>query len=414
VHLTPFFPARSNHRYDATSFDHVDPALGGDAGLAALAAALHDRGIRLLGDLTLNHTGSEHDWFRQARFDPQSPEHGFYHWLDHPDRYETWGGFPQLPKLDHRDHELRRRLYGARDSVAAKYLRPPFDLDGWRVDAANVVGRCGAVDVNRDVARALRATIADAKADAFLLAEHAHDAAPDLAGDGWHGTTAYAAATRPLWGWLRPEATPVDYLRLPLPPPRADGIEAVAAMTAARAGMPWRSAGHSVAVLGSHDTSRWRDVAGSHDVAVVGFAALVTLPFVPGIYYGDEFGLRGGSADTARGTMPWDDPGARDETLHDAVRRFVHLRRSRTALRRGGFRWVHVSADTLVFLRETREERILVHLSRAPHTPVRLATSRLGSGELDPLLPDTPRLTGGTAITLPADGPAAHLWVAAG
>jgi alpha-glucosidase len=57
IYLTPFFPAGSMHRYDASTFDHVDPALGGDDALASLVSAAHARGIRVIGDITLNHTG---------------------------------------------------------------------------------------------------------------------------------------------------------------------------------------------------------------------------------------------------------------------------------------------------------------------------------------------------------------------
>ena len=66
LYLTPVFPAGSTHRYDATSFDRVDPLLGGDAALASLVAAAHVRGIRVIGDLTLNHCGAGHDWFLQG------------------------------------------------------------------------------------------------------------------------------------------------------------------------------------------------------------------------------------------------------------------------------------------------------------------------------------------------------------
>ncbi len=45
VYLTPIFPARSNHRYDAATFDRVDPLLGGDAALARLADAVHAPGL---------------------------------------------------------------------------------------------------------------------------------------------------------------------------------------------------------------------------------------------------------------------------------------------------------------------------------------------------------------------------------
>ena len=53
IYLTPFFPAGSTHRYDATTFGRVDPLLGGDEALAALTRAAHARGIRVIGDLTL-------------------------------------------------------------------------------------------------------------------------------------------------------------------------------------------------------------------------------------------------------------------------------------------------------------------------------------------------------------------------
>jgi len=63
LYLTPIFPARSNHRYDASTFGAVDPLLGGERALARLADALHERGMRLIGDLTANHCGAGHEWF---------------------------------------------------------------------------------------------------------------------------------------------------------------------------------------------------------------------------------------------------------------------------------------------------------------------------------------------------------------
>ena len=58
LYLTPFFPARSTHRYDASSFAAVDPLLGGDEALRSLLTAVHARGMHLVGDLTLNHCGA--------------------------------------------------------------------------------------------------------------------------------------------------------------------------------------------------------------------------------------------------------------------------------------------------------------------------------------------------------------------
>jgi alpha-glucosidase len=157
LYLTPFFAARSNHRYDAASFDEVDPVLGGDAALRRLIDAAHDVGIRVVGDLTTNHTGETHPWFVAAQADPSSEERGFYRIHD-DGSYESWLGVPSLPKLDHGSGEMRRRLYDGPDSVVARWLR--HGLDGWRIDVANMTGRLGADDLAHDVARAIRRTLA--------------------------------------------------------------------------------------------------------------------------------------------------------------------------------------------------------------------------------------------------------------
>ena len=200
LYLTPVFEARSNHRYDAVSFDRVDPLLGGDAALSRLLDAAHRVGLRVVGDLTTNHTGEHHDWFEAARADAGSAERGFYRFGD-DDTYESWLGVASLAQArPHLERELARRLYDGPDSVVARWLRE--GLDGWRVDVANMTGRLGADDLAHQVARAVRRTIADVRADGWLLAEHGHDASLDLDGTGWHGTMDYAGFTRPVWCWL--------------------------------------------------------------------------------------------------------------------------------------------------------------------------------------------------------------------
>ena len=102
-----------------------------------------------MGDLTTNHTGDDHAWFRTALSDPTSVERGFYRFDG--ERYESWLGVPSLPKLDHASRELAERLYAGPDSIAARWLRR--GLDGWRIDVANMTGRMGADDLTHDVAR---------------------------------------------------------------------------------------------------------------------------------------------------------------------------------------------------------------------------------------------------------------------
>jgi alpha-glucosidase len=390
IYLTPIFPSIENHRYAAAGFDTVDPFLGGDDGLAELAAALHARGLKLIGDLTLNHSGATHPWFLAAQADPSSEEAGYYHFVDHPDRYHAWQGVASLPKFDHRDPGLRAQLYEGPGSVAARYLEAPFHLDGWRIDAANMAGRQGATDLSHELQRTLLATMRAVGTDRYLLAEHCHDATADLQGDGWHGTMDYAGFTRPVWSWLAAPERDVHLLGGPAPVRRRGGAAVARMMDLVRGQVPWRSVVHGMTLLGSHDTLRWAFVAGDRARRHVGLTWLLTFVGVPSLFYGDEVGLGaaggvahvdagdvlGAAADGAadvvtRLPMPWDEQRW-DPTTLALTRRLLALRRGSTALRRGGMRWVHLDDDVIVFLREHPRERILVALTRAAAEPVQL------------------------------------------
>ncbi|GLW34414.1 glycoside hydrolase family 13 protein [Actinoplanes regularis] len=361
VYLTPFFPSRSNHRYDSASFDSVDPLLGGDAALVRLAEAVHARGMRLIGDLTTNHTGDAHPWF---------PGERDLYYFTADGGYESWMGVPSLPKLNWGGHELRRRF--AR--IAQHWLTYPYALDGWRVDVANMTGRRGADDWSREAAVLLRRAVQKVRPDALLLAEHAHDATGDLDRNGWQGTMNYAGFTRPVWSWLRADELPFpDFLGVPGEVPHRDAAALVATMSAFSAQMSWRSWTSSWQILSSHDTPRIRSVVGDaarHEVAA---GLLCTLPGTPMIFAGDELGLTGFNGEHSRTPMPWRRPETWDRRTLGAYRELIALHRTRPALRAGGLRWAHADGDTLAFLRETRDDAVLVVARRAAGEPLRLS-----------------------------------------
>ncbi len=91
-----------------------------------------------------------------------------------------WYGVPSLPKLDYGSEELRERMYGGPTSVVRRWLEPPYDLDGWRIDVANMTGRLGATDHLLEVASGVRSAAAAVRPDALVVGEHAHDARADL------------------------------------------------------------------------------------------------------------------------------------------------------------------------------------------------------------------------------------------
>ena len=390
IYMTPFFPARSTHRYDAAAFDHVDPLLGGDDAFRSLAHAAHARGMKLVGDITLNHCGAGNEWFLRAEADPGAAERDFFYFDGSPPLgYATWLGVRSLPKLNWSSTELRTRVG---DAFSA-WL--DAGLDGWRVDVANMVGRYRDIDLNHEVA----AWAKDLCAGKLLLAEHGHDYRNDLDGGGWHGVMNYAGFLRPAWWWLRGDHVTEDVFTA-APAPRYSGGEMVAVMQRFRAGIPWDTALNSWTLLDSHDTARFRWVTGDRDRHLVGIGLQMTTPGVPMIFAGDEVGLDGAWGEDARRTMPWSKPESWDTTLLSHYRELAALRRSSPALAHGGIRYVHVSDDAVAYIREARDESLLCLASRAQHAPI------------DTPFTDLETLYGDDARdgVLPGDGPAFHIW----
>ncbi|HWD62873.1 MAG TPA: alpha-amylase family glycosyl hydrolase, partial [Humibacter sp.] len=376
------FPGRSNHRYDATSFEQVDELLGGDDALARFTAAAHARGLRVIGDLTTNHCGDEHEWFRAAYGHPDAPESEFFYWLnDEHTQYVAWLGVPSLPKLNWASAELRRRFIEGPDSVVAHWLKPPYSLDGWRIDVANMTGRYREDDFNTEVRRVIRNTMVEVNPDTILLGESTNDAAPDFQGDAWPGAMTYANFTRPVWGWLSQPSSLSTYFGQPVGViPSYTGRELVDAHTRFAAAFPWRVLQGTMNALDTHDVPRFSTHALPGAVPVA-FGLSVTLPGIPVVWAGDEFGLTADDGEASRMPMPWhlldapiDDPAidmatgataTEAQTTYALYRELIRLRRVHPPLNDGGMRWLHVGDDVLVFIREAAEESVLVVASRA-------------------------------------------------
>jgi alpha-glucosidase len=411
IYLTPFFPAPSNHRYDAETFGTVDPLLGGDDALVSLSQAAHKRGLRLLGDLTTNHTGSGHEWFRAAQADPSATEREFYYWQAGQPGYACWLGVPQLPKLNYASTALWERLITGPDAAAARWLKPPYDLDGWRVDVANMTGRHGADDFNAAVAKAMRAAMAAAKPETFLVAEHGHDYTTELRGDGWHGAMNYAGFTKPAWSFLARPGNDLQFLGLPVEVPRSTGKDVFGTMSRFLARVPWRVANNQLNLLGSHDTPRIRTVLGDRAALVVGAALLFTFPGIPMVFAGDEIGIEGRNGEDARKPFPWERPQSWDRATLIAYRDLVALRRSSAALRSGGMRWVYQGDDAVAYLREAPGERMLVLLTRAPGKDLALDARSMGwSGEAVNRFGGAALRAHNGKVAVPGEGPMAQIW----
>lgn len=411
VYLTPVFPGRSNHRYDASTFDHVDPLLGGDAALASLSDALHRRGMRIVGDLTTNHTGAGHEWFARAQADRTAEEASFYYWQDTAPGYVGWLEHASLPKLNYGADALAARMIEGPDSVIHRWLQPPFALDGWRIDVANMTGRFADEDRTLDIARRIRATMLAANPESVLVSEHFHDAGADMTGGGWHANMNYAAFTRPVWTWLVDPASTLGFLGLPAGIPRRDGVSMVDTMRDFDSVVPWSVTTHQWNMLGSHDTPRLRTVVGNPAMVEVAAGLLFTYPGTPAMFAGDEVGLTGTNGEHARVPMPWDRPDRWDARTFDVYRSLIATRRRSRALREGGMRWAVVHEDAVAFLRETADERVLVLASRAQWSGTHVPAQLLAPGATpENLYGGAELVVDAAGLRMPGDGPGVQVW----
>jgi len=368
IYFTPFFPARSNHRYDASSFTEVDSLLGGNEALQSLIAAARKRKIRILGDLTSNHCGAGHPWLVTALNDKNSPERSFFYWdssVAHG--YVGWWGVPSLPKLNFNSLELRERMYAAPDSIVKQWLSPAKGLSGWRIDVGNMTGRQGADDLHDLVMHGIRGAMDEAGEEFWLVAENGDFIASDLDGSGWHGAMNYQGFMRPVWNWLQLNSEiGGGFQGLPFQMPKFTGGQLVSSMREFSASIPWDSYTSCMLLLDSHDTARLRTVVnGDRDRHLSGMALSLTFPGVPSIYAGDELGLEGSFGEDGRRTINWDSAGMWDQNFLGSVKSLVEIRRTSHALVNGGLRWLEVEDDYLLFTRESANQSLLVLISRS-------------------------------------------------
>lgn len=416
VYLTPVFAARSAHRYDAETFEEVDPLLGGEAGLAALAKQAHAWNMRVLGDLTLNHCGSSHAWYLRAIEDKTAPERDYFYFEPSPggEKPATWLGVSSLIKLNFSSRALREQMYGAENAIAKRWLNAESGLDGWRVDVANMAGRRGAHDVSHEVSSEFVAACRSKQPDTYVVGEHFPDPRSDMVGGGWHGIMAYSAFTRPVWSWLRadelPQGLPENFLGTPFGVPQRDGVAMVTAMRAFTAGVPYDAVLRSWLILDSHDTPRFNVLTGSRERTKVGVGLQMTLPGVPMVWMGDEIGVGGTTCgEDSRRPMPWDRSAEWDNDLLSWYRECVRMRRGSDALAEGSLRWLHVGPEMVVYLRETSSDRLLCCASRASHAAVQIPMGALQCSRVETLLGSSPQLVE-DRLVLPAVGPAFHVW----
>jgi len=195
IWLNPIHPS-PNHDdgYDVTDFYGIDPRLGSPGDFAEFVHQAGNRGLRVIIDLVVNHTSSEHPWFKAACADPNSPYRDWYVWSkDEPsDRFqgmvfpgvqhETWTWHEQAGAwYYHRFYEHQPDLNMANPEVRAEVRKImafwlQLGVSGFRMDAAPfIIERTRANEpespMEFDYLREFRELLSWRKGDAMILAE---------------------------------------------------------------------------------------------------------------------------------------------------------------------------------------------------------------------------------------------------
>lgn len=350
LYLGPVFESGS-HGYDTRDYARGDRRLGTNNDLKRLVAHLHGKGIRVVLDAVFNHVGrdffafrdllsngvssSYRSWFSGLRFDATTP-------LGDPFDYDTWDGHYELVKLELRNPEVADYLLSIVDGWIAE-----FEIDGLRLDAANVM------DIG--FLERLSSHCRSRKEDFWLLGEV-------VGGDyrKWANTDSLDSVTNyEAYKGLYSSHNDENYFEIAHTLDRQFGSEGL------YDGLPLYN------FVDNHDVNRLASMLVTKAHLYPTSILLFTMPGVPSIYYGSEWGIEGRRTETSDAPLrPALSPHeaythSPNRDLVHCVRTLIALRAGSAALQRGGYRRLAVSHRQLAFLREAEGEQCIVAVNAA-------------------------------------------------
>ena len=383
LYLNPIFRAPSVHKYDCVDYFHVDPHFGGDEALAALSKDLHANGMKLILDISINHTGANHRWFNRdgmffdvsegAYHDPKAPEREYY-FFGPGSTYHGWAGNANLPTLNYTSQALRDVIYRAGDSVLKKWLKPPYSIDGWRFDVADTFARNDKVQLAYELWPEIRRSIREEEPQAYILAEDWGDCAGYLQGDAWDSPMNYYGCGRAIRQFFgQPDLFMSRDPRLRDVPYRMTARDLEARVIQHLAKLPWVMWENQFNLFDSHDTSRLHN---DPAISSMAWRGAVYFQFIltgaASIYYGDEAAIDGvmGSNEGCRYPMPWDKDFRQGEQYR-LYHTMAHLKAAHPALAQGGMKFLYADGYTAALARFTEEEAFVAVIS-AEKEPARI------------------------------------------
>lgn len=427
IYFNPLFVSPSNHKYDIQDYDYIDPHYGviiEDGGevlpegekdntratkyqkrtgdirnleasnrlFAKLVEEMHTRGMRVILDGVFNHCGSFNKWMDRERiYEPQpeyekgayvsaqSPYRDFFHFFDEREEawpynknYDGWWGHDTLPKLNYEDSPTLEEYIL---NIGKKWVSPPYNADGWRLDVAADLGYSN--EYNHIFWENFRKAVKSANPQALILAEHYGDPGEWLQGDEWDSVMNYDAFMEPLTWFLTGMEKHSDERRTDL---WGNADNFVNTMNHFMASMLTPSLQVAMNELSNHDHSRFltrtNHIVGrvaqlgskaaeeGINLAVMREAVAVQMTWVgaPTVYYGDEAGVCGFTNPDSRRTYPW---GQENRELVEFHKEMIRIHKREKPLRTGSLKMLSWSSNVLAYARFQEGEQIIVVLNNS-------------------------------------------------
>ena len=422
LYFNPLFVSPSNHKYDIQDYDYIDPHYGkivSDGGevlpegvtdncqatkyqkrttdyknleasnqlFIELVEELHKRGMKIILDGVFNHCGSFNKWMDRERVyekqedyapgayvSPESPYRSYFRFFkEEPENwpynynYDGWWGHDTLPKLNYEDSTKLENyiLY-----IGRKWVSPPYNVDGWRLDVAADLGRSN--EYNHSFWKKFRRAVKDANPNALILAEHYGDPSDWLRGDEWDTVMNYDAFMEPVTWFLTCMEKHSDEAREEL---LGNADNFVGSISHHMSNMLTPSLQVAMNELSNHDHSRFLtrtnhmvgrvehlgpEAANEYiNLGVMREAVIMQMTWVgaPTVYYGDEAGVCGFTDPDNRRTYPW---GHENKELIAFHREIIRIHKEHPALRTGSIKMLKWEENMLSYGRFLGEDKVIV------------------------------------------------------
>ncbi len=384
LYLSPIVWSQSNHRYDTSDYEKIDPYVGEDSDLKSLCDKAHKMGMKVILDAVFNHTGNDSKYFNEYNnFDTlgayQSKDSKYYpffkkYYDGYNEYFDYWWGMKNLPVCDGNNKEWQKYIYGENGIIDHWFS---LGIDGLRLDVAD--------ELTDEFIEGIRKAVKRNREDGFIIGEVWKNPMRMNRGYISSGKCMDTVMNYPL----------VDALIRYFKYQDVDKLKRI--LYELKTEYPKGTLETLMNFTSTHDISRAINIFGSYDFNQYGEWAwdtnndrawqqwyklneeqyqkgkdifktyAFTLTFLPGIlsiFYGDEQGLEGMGNLANRRTLP---KKVKDEDLLEFFKRIGKIRDEEHFLEQADLDIIDVNDKTFTFERINDNEEALININRTPN-----------------------------------------------